>query len=53
MYLCCLDIMDLIGVILRVSLGIGLVRIEIYWQQKLEKVQNVLFCKEIFVQVYI
>lgn len=53
MYLCCLDTMDLTGAILRVPSGIGPVRSETYWQQKLEKAQNVLFCKEIFAQVHI
>ncbi|XP_062619773.1 mediator of RNA polymerase II transcription subunit 17-like [Saccostrea cucullata] len=45
------DTMDLTGAILKIPSGIGPVRSETYWQQKLEKAQNVLFCKEIFAQL--
>ena len=43
--------MDLTSATLKMPAGLGSVRSDAYWQQKLEVAQNVLFCKELFAQV--
>ncbi|XP_041352687.1 mediator of RNA polymerase II transcription subunit 17-like [Gigantopelta aegis] len=45
------EMMDLTSATLKMPAGLGSVRSDAYWQQKLEVAQNVLFCKELFAQL--
>lgn len=45
--------MDLTSAIMRMPSELGTVHTGTYWQQKLQAAQNVLFCKEIFSQVWV
>ncbi|XP_050405397.2 mediator of RNA polymerase II transcription subunit 17 [Patella vulgata] len=45
------EMMDLTSVTLKMPAGLGVIRSDAYWQNKLEVAQNVLFCKELFAQL--